>query len=186
MLSALIPPVGRKPAMPLAGQLAHESYVRPGPLVLGTAFLRSPTAASDRDRHSCCRWHEVPGARAFLPGSACRHADRTISSRCAGRRAVLGVWSLRILDGDLSMKATVSPTSAHLQGLLGKPMEALRAEVCATLHCPVDPGERDDFILLTAHERISLEEGDHSLKEILPTPHDQHVRVIVRPPVVLP
>ena len=53
MLSALIPPVGRKPAVPLAGQLAHESYVRPGPLVLGTAFLRSPAAASDRDRHSC-------------------------------------------------------------------------------------------------------------------------------------
>jgi len=51
MLSALIPPVGRKPAVPLAGQLAHESYVRPGPLVLGTAFLKSPTAASDRDRH---------------------------------------------------------------------------------------------------------------------------------------
>src|SRR5271154_2157747 len=50
MLSALIPPVGRKPAVPLAGQLAHESCVRPGPLVLGTAFLRSPTAASDRDR----------------------------------------------------------------------------------------------------------------------------------------
>src|SRR5437588_10730417 len=36
--------------MPLAGQLAHESCVRPGPLVLGTAFLRSPTAATDRDR----------------------------------------------------------------------------------------------------------------------------------------
>src|ERR1700722_6352790 len=53
MPSALIPPVGRKPAVPLAGQLAHESYVRPGPLVLGTAFLRSPAAASDRDRHSC-------------------------------------------------------------------------------------------------------------------------------------
>ena len=50
MLSALIPPVGRKPAVPLAGQLAHESYVRPGPLVLGTAFLKSPTAATDRDR----------------------------------------------------------------------------------------------------------------------------------------
>src|ERR1700690_2328093 len=50
MLSALIPSVGRQPAVPLAGQLAHESYVRPGPLVLGTAFLRSPAAASDRDR----------------------------------------------------------------------------------------------------------------------------------------
>src|SRR5205809_7251126 len=50
MLSALIPSAGRKPAVPLAGQLAHESCVRPGPLVLGTAFLRSPTAAMDRDR----------------------------------------------------------------------------------------------------------------------------------------
>src|ERR1700674_5018156 len=81
MLSALIPSAGRKPAMPLAGQLAHESCVRPGPLVLGTAFLKSPTAASDRDRHSCYHRSNRSGARAFLPGSACRHADRTISSR---------------------------------------------------------------------------------------------------------
>src|SRR3954451_9441690 len=50
MLSALIPSAGGKPAVPLAGQLAHQSCVRPGPLVLGTAFLRSPTAATDRDR----------------------------------------------------------------------------------------------------------------------------------------
>ena len=50
MLSALIPSVGRQPAVPLAGQLAHESCVRPGPLVLGTAFLRFPTGAPDRDR----------------------------------------------------------------------------------------------------------------------------------------
>src|SRR4029077_19502157 len=50
MISAFIPPVGRNPAVPLAGQLAHESYVRPGPLVLGTAFLRFPTAAADKDR----------------------------------------------------------------------------------------------------------------------------------------
>src|SRR6202035_3890575 len=50
MLSALIPSAGRKSAVPLAGQLTHESCVRPGPLVLGTAFLRFPTAASARDR----------------------------------------------------------------------------------------------------------------------------------------
>src|ERR1700722_2787982 len=80
MLSALIPPVGRKPAVPLAGQLAHESYVRPGPLVLGTAFLKSPTAASDRDRHFLLPPTEWSGVRSFLPDSACRHADRTISS----------------------------------------------------------------------------------------------------------
>jgi hypothetical protein len=80
MLSALIPSAGRKPAVPLAGQLAHESCVRPGPLVLGTAFLKSPTAATDRDRHFCYRYPPRVGARAFLPGSACRHAGRTISS----------------------------------------------------------------------------------------------------------
>src|SRR6202040_210527 len=66
MLSALIPSVGRKPAMPLAGQLAHESYVRPGPLVLGTAFLRSPTAASDRDRTVSRR--SKPSSRTALMG----------------------------------------------------------------------------------------------------------------------
>ena len=89
MLSALIPSVGRKPAVPLAGQLAHESYVRPGPLVLGTAFRRSPTAAPDRDRHSCYHRQWLPGARSFLPGSACRHADRTISSPQRGARRMV-------------------------------------------------------------------------------------------------
>src|SRR6187549_3879866 len=55
MLSALISSGGRKPAMLLAEQLAHESSVRPGPLVLGTALLKSPTPTEDRDRHSCYR-----------------------------------------------------------------------------------------------------------------------------------
>src|SRR5438309_11656764 len=50
MLSALISSAGRKPAMLLAEQLAHESCVRPGPLVLGTAPLKSPTPTTDRDR----------------------------------------------------------------------------------------------------------------------------------------
>src|SRR3954451_8127044 len=82
MLSALIPSAGRKPAVLLAEQLAHESCVRPGPLVLGTALLKSPTPTEDRDRHCCYRRRHklASGARAFLPGSACRHADRTISS----------------------------------------------------------------------------------------------------------
>ena len=66
MLSALIPPAGRKPAVPLAGQLAHESCVRPGPLVLGTAFLKSPTATTDRDRHICYRRRQRRG-----PGHFC-------------------------------------------------------------------------------------------------------------------
>src|SRR5215475_10395120 len=55
MLSALISSAGRKPAVLLAEQLAHESCVRPGPLVLGTALLKSPTPTEDRDRHDCYR-----------------------------------------------------------------------------------------------------------------------------------
>jgi hypothetical protein len=52
--------------MPLAGQLAHESYVRPGPLVLGTAFLNSLTAAEDRDRTVSRR--SKPSSRTALMG----------------------------------------------------------------------------------------------------------------------
>ncbi len=71
--------------MPLARQLSHQRFVHPGPLVLGIALLKSPARAADRDRHIC--YHIIgsslpdDGARSFLPGSACRHAGRTISSR---------------------------------------------------------------------------------------------------------
>src|SRR3954452_15961882 len=50
MLSAVIPSERSQPAMHLAVQLAHQRFVRPGPLVLGTALLKSPTRAADRDR----------------------------------------------------------------------------------------------------------------------------------------
>src|ERR1700748_295345 len=66
MLSALIPSAGRQPAVPLAGQLAHESCVRPCPLVLGTAFLNLPTAAEDRDRPVSRR--SKPSSRTALMG----------------------------------------------------------------------------------------------------------------------
>ncbi len=66
MLSAVIPSAGRQPAMPLAEQLAHESCVRPGPLVLGTAFLKSLPAAEDRDRTVSRR--SKPSSRTALMG----------------------------------------------------------------------------------------------------------------------
>src|SRR4029450_2216264 len=66
MLSPLIASAGRQPAVPLAGQLAHESYVRPGPLVLGTAFLKSPPAAEDRARTVSRR--SKPSSRTALMG----------------------------------------------------------------------------------------------------------------------
>src|ERR687893_488576 len=101
MLSALIPSAGRKPAVPLAGQLAHESCVRPGPLVLGTAFLRSPAAATDRDRTVSRR--SKPSSRTALmgeqpnPWEMLRPQDATSRHRGAkpGRRCgLLGSISL--------------------------------------------------------------------------------------------
>src|SRR6202051_2183425 len=74
MLSALIPPEGRKTAMPLAGQLSHESFVRPGPPVLGTTFLKSLTAASDRDRTVSRR--SEPSSRTALMGEQPNPWDR--------------------------------------------------------------------------------------------------------------
>src|SRR5688500_832331 len=66
MLSALILSAGRKPAVPLARQLAHERCVRPGPLVLGTAPLKPPTPAVDRDRTVSRR--SKPSSRTALTG----------------------------------------------------------------------------------------------------------------------
>src|SRR6476659_4372355 len=66
MLSALILSAGRTPAVLLAEQLAHESCVRPGPLVLGTAPLKSPTPTVDRDRTVSRR--SKPSSRTALMG----------------------------------------------------------------------------------------------------------------------
>src|ERR1700730_5709752 len=41
--------------MPLAGQQIHQRCVHPGPLVLGTNPLNSPTPTADRDRQICYR-----------------------------------------------------------------------------------------------------------------------------------
>ena len=66
MLSALIPSILSYPAMPLAEQLVHQRYVHPGPLVLGTAPLKSPTPTADRDRTVSRR--SEPSSRTSLMG----------------------------------------------------------------------------------------------------------------------
>ncbi len=47
-------------------QLAHQRFVRPGPLVLGTGFLKFLTRAADRDRTVSRR--SKPSSRAALMG----------------------------------------------------------------------------------------------------------------------
>src|ERR1700748_2222146 len=92
MLSAVIPPERSQPAMPLAEQLAHQRSVRPGPLVLGTALLKTPTRAADRDRTVSRRskpssrtalWgeHPTPGDRLQPQDATSRHRGAKPSRR---------------------------------------------------------------------------------------------------------
>src|SRR6266481_975243 len=50
MLSAVISARHRYRALPLAGQPVHERSLRPGPLVLRTRPLNTPTPTTDTDR----------------------------------------------------------------------------------------------------------------------------------------
>src|SRR3990170_4206752 len=66
MLSALIRSGLGYPAVPLAGQPAHQRSVHPGTLVLGVAPLKPPAPAPDRDRTVSRR--SEPSSRAPLMG----------------------------------------------------------------------------------------------------------------------
>src|SRR6202451_3165401 len=101
MLSAVIPSERSQPAVLLAEQLAHQRFVRPGPLVLGTAPLKSLTRAADRDRTVSRR--SKPSSRTALrgeqptPGALLQPQDATSRHRGAKpsrRYGLLGKISL--------------------------------------------------------------------------------------------
>ena len=66
MLSALISSEYSYPAVPLTGQLAHQGFVHPGPLVLWATPLKYPTLVLDRDRTGLRR--SEPSSRTLLTG----------------------------------------------------------------------------------------------------------------------
>ena len=66
MLSALIYAELRYPAVPLAGQLAHQRFVHPGPLVLGVSSLTILRPQQTGDRTVSRR--SEPSARTALIG----------------------------------------------------------------------------------------------------------------------
>jgi hypothetical protein len=74
MLSAVILSKHSYPAMPLAEQLVHQRFVHPGPLVLRTDLLKSPTPAMDRDRTVSRR--SEPSSRTALMGEQTNPWDR--------------------------------------------------------------------------------------------------------------
>ncbi len=66
MLSAVIPSKHSYPALQLASQPVHQRFVHPGPLVLGTGPLKSPTPTVDTDRTVSRR--SEPSSRTALIG----------------------------------------------------------------------------------------------------------------------
>ena len=66
MLSVVIPSAHSYPAVPLARQPVHQRCVHPGPLVLGTDPLKSPSPTADRDRTVSRR--SKPSSRTTLIG----------------------------------------------------------------------------------------------------------------------
>ena len=101
MLSAVIPSVHSYAALRLAPQLLHQRYVHPGPLVLRTAPLNSPTPTADRDRTVSRR--SEPSSRTTLIGEQPNPWDllqpQDVMSRHRGakrcrRYGLLGIISL--------------------------------------------------------------------------------------------
>jgi hypothetical protein len=66
MPSAVIPSAHSYPAPPLARRQVHQRCVHPGPLVLGTDPLKTPTPTADRDRTVSRR--SEPSSRTTLNG----------------------------------------------------------------------------------------------------------------------
>ena len=101
MLSGVILSERSYPAVPLARQLVHQRFVHPGPLVLGTDPLNSPTPTADRDRTVSRR--SKPSSRTTLIGEQPNPWDllqpQDVMSRHRGakrfrRYGLLGIISL--------------------------------------------------------------------------------------------
>ena len=102
MLSAVIYAKRDYPAVALAGQLVHQRYVHPGPLVLRTALFKFPTPTIDRDQTVSRRFE--PSSRAALMGeqpnpwkllhlqdATSRHRGAKPPRRC-GRLGEISLW----------------------------------------------------------------------------------------------
>ena len=107
MLSAVIPSVHSYAALRLAPQLLHQRYVHPGPLVLRTNPLNSPTITADRDQTVSRRFE--PSSRTTLIGEQpnpwellhpqdvmSRHRGAKLCRRC-GRLGKISLLSLEYL-----------------------------------------------------------------------------------------
>src|SRR3982074_185524 len=125
MPSAIIPSELSYPALRLAPQQLHQRYVHPGPLVLGTNPLKTPTPTADRDRTVSRR--SEPSSRTTLIGEQPNPWDllqpQDVMSRHRGakpsrRYELLGKISLLSLAYLLSVErwpTHVGPTDHYVR-----------------------------------------------------------------------
>ena len=96
MPSAVIPSIRSYAALRLAPQQLHQRYVHPGPLVLGTAPLNTPTPTADRDRTVSRR--SKPSSRTTLIGEQPNPWDllqpQDVMSRHRGAKRPPSMWTL--------------------------------------------------------------------------------------------
>ncbi len=160
MLSAFIWSEHSYPAMPLAGQPVHQRFVRPGPLVLGSTLLKSPTPTADRDRTVSRR--SEPRSRTALMGeqpnpwdllrpqdATIRHRGAKPPRRCGFCTLVQRRLYLRLFrDGgvlwrsiDLRPKALATPSLARCEkSLQGNLTEHAGRSRCSAQHrCGENP-----------------------------------------------
>jgi hypothetical protein len=128
MLSAVIPSVYSYPAVPLARQQVHQRYVQPGPLVLGSTLLKTPTPTADRDQTVSRR--SEPSSRTALNGeqpypwdllqpqdAMSRHRGAKPRRRC-GRLGAISLLSpaylLSVCDGPSIQNHRITMTDFRL------------------------------------------------------------------------
>ena len=106
--------------MPLAGQQTHQSSVRPGPLVLGTAFVNLPSAAEDRDRTVSRR--SEPSSRTALMGEQPNPWDLLQPQDAMSRHRGAKPFRRYGLLGKISLlsRSTFYPLSDHASTSYGR------------------------------------------------------------------
>src|ERR1700676_4597762 len=114
MLSALIPSEHSYPAVLLAKQPVHQRFVQPGPLVLRSALLKSPTPTADTIRTVSRR--SKPSSRTALMGEQPNPWERLhpqdATSRNRGAKLSRPVNALGI--SPLFPRGSFFPLSDHL------------------------------------------------------------------------
>ena len=139
MLSALIRTEVSYPALPLARQQEHQSFVPPNPLVLGRELLKSLTPTEGRDRPDSRR--SEPSSRAALIGEQPNPWDllqpQDAMSRHRGakpprRYELLGEISL--LSPEYLLSDERRPFHSESAGSLGPTFVSARAISLAVRH----------------------------------------------------